>query len=224
MLESCQEKNEVMLRSDGFFERVCEALGVKNVYGVKSKIAEMAGVSPNAVGLWEKGEMPGRNSLENLAKISLQSNTSIHWLLTGQGEKTIHPKEELTINELVEIIYEATKDSLYALDKFVVELAKKDTNFRKMLNDISYKKSERIANAFDDLLRTMEEEDIIRHQNLIEHLNTINKRQEHYEKNNSLKADTNVSLNFDDEDKFESEIPDEKLDREIEKMKNDTKE
>jgi transcriptional regulator with XRE-family HTH domain len=82
-----------LLQPDGFFERVCEALGIENVRGAKTKIAEIAGISSNAVGLWEKGEMPGRNTLEPLARIADQSNASLHWLLTGEGDPHVLPQK-----------------------------------------------------------------------------------------------------------------------------------
>jgi transcriptional regulator with XRE-family HTH domain len=87
-------QNEPLLREEGFFDRICEALGIKNERGAKSKVAEIVGVSDNAIGLWEKGEMPGRKSLENIALISKRSNASIHWLLTGEGEKSLNPSKQ----------------------------------------------------------------------------------------------------------------------------------
>lgn len=83
-----------MLDSEHFFERVCEALGIHNGLGAKSKIAQRLGISKTSVGLWEKGEMPGRNSLESLDKIAQLSNASLHWLLTGEGPMLVTGKED----------------------------------------------------------------------------------------------------------------------------------
>lgn len=92
-------ENEALLQENGFFDRICEALGIKNERGAKAKIAEIVGVSDNAIGFWEKGEMPGRKSLENIAQVSKRSNTSIHWLLTGEGEKYINPGKHINLDE-----------------------------------------------------------------------------------------------------------------------------
>lgn len=92
-------ENEALLQENGFFDRICEALAIKNERGAKAKIAEIIGVSDNAIGFWEKGEMPGRKSLENIAQVSKRSNTSIHWLLTGEGEKFLNSDRQVNLDE-----------------------------------------------------------------------------------------------------------------------------
>lgn len=96
-----------MLQSDEFFDRVCDALGIKKGHGDKTKIAKIAEVSSTAVGLWEKGEMPGRDSLKSIANIAKESNTSIHWLLTGEGVKKLNPSiDEILDQKIREIVRE----------------------------------------------------------------------------------------------------------------------
>lgn len=102
ILYSCQGKNKALLDSTNFFDRVCSALGIPNVYGAKAKVAEITGISKTAVGLWDKGEMPGKESLQNLARISELSGTSLHWLLTGEGEKEIDPQKTISFDEIFE--------------------------------------------------------------------------------------------------------------------------
>lgn len=92
-------ENEALLQANGFFDRICDALDVKNERGAKARIAEIVDVSDNAIGFWEKGEMPGKKSLENIAKIAKRSNTSIHWLLTGEGEKFVNTVKTINLDE-----------------------------------------------------------------------------------------------------------------------------
>ncbi len=100
-------ENEVLLQlesffnSEGFFGRICDALGVENQRGAKAGIADKLKISDKAVGLWEQGEMPGRNSLANLAKVSKRSNTSIHWLLTGEGYKELNPSIDQILEQRI---------------------------------------------------------------------------------------------------------------------------
>jgi len=70
----------VLLDQEGFFQRVCEALGTDNV----QQIANKTGIKKQSVYLWQKGGWP---SLDNLGLIAESSSTSLHWLLTGKGEK-----------------------------------------------------------------------------------------------------------------------------------------
>lgn len=70
------------LDQSGFFQRVCDALGTDNV----QQIADKTGIKKQSVYLWQKEGWP---SLDNLFLISESSNTSLHWLLTGEGEKCI---------------------------------------------------------------------------------------------------------------------------------------
>ena len=86
------------LDQSGFFQRVCDALGTDNV----QQIADKTGIKKQSVYLWQKEGWP---SLDNLFLISQSSNTSLHWLLTGEGEKcigqtivdTIKPTESLPV-------------------------------------------------------------------------------------------------------------------------------
>lgn len=90
------------LETKKFFNRVCDALGFANVYGVKTKIADELDISSSAVGLWEKGEVPGTDALKNVLKVAESSGTSIHWLLTGEGEKFVNEKKPISFDEILE--------------------------------------------------------------------------------------------------------------------------
>lgn len=69
------------LDTTGLYDRIREALGASN----PSEIARMVKLTPQSVYLWQKGNLP---SIETLDVISSVSNTSIHWLLTGQGSQS----------------------------------------------------------------------------------------------------------------------------------------
>jgi repressor LexA len=87
-LAARQQKSKAMLESKNFFGRVCEALGVEPDEAAAPKISKMLGISKNAIYLWQD-QMPGMNKLQNVARVSELSNTSLHWLLTGTGPKWI---------------------------------------------------------------------------------------------------------------------------------------
>ena len=80
-------ENKVQLESEHFFDRVLEALGLLKAYGVKAQLANKLGITPTAIGFWEEGNVPGIDALKNVVKVSELSGTSLHWLLTGKGEK-----------------------------------------------------------------------------------------------------------------------------------------
>lgn len=75
-----------MIDTDGFFGRVCSAFGIDPGRGAKAYIAKETDNSPTAVGKWEDGEIPG---LDNIEKIAIKTNSSLHWLLTGVGPHSI---------------------------------------------------------------------------------------------------------------------------------------
>lgn len=75
-----------MIDNDGFFDRVCIAFGIDPGRGAKAYIAKETDNSPTAIGKWEDGEIPG---LDNIEKIAIKTNSSLHWLLTGNGPRTI---------------------------------------------------------------------------------------------------------------------------------------
>lgn len=91
-IEYCQGKSLVLLDSVRFFDRVKEALGAKNA----PEIAEKLGLVKQSVYLWQKGSFP---ALDTLSLIAESSNTSLHWLLTGEGQKfvkkTLEPSENV---------------------------------------------------------------------------------------------------------------------------------
>lgn len=57
-----------------------------------ARIAERVGLSYQSVKKWKAGDLP---SIETLIKIASLTNSSIHWLLTGEGEKTLNVRQQL---------------------------------------------------------------------------------------------------------------------------------
>lgn len=70
------------LNKKEIYERVRDALGVKNL----TEVAERLGLTTGAVSQWKT---TGKISLDTLIKVSELSGVSIHWLVTGKGEKKI---------------------------------------------------------------------------------------------------------------------------------------
>lgn len=70
------------LDRERLFERIADVLGVKTA----PEIANKLGLSKQSVYLWRDGNWP---SIETLGVIAELSNASLHWLLTGEGEKFV---------------------------------------------------------------------------------------------------------------------------------------
>lgn len=70
------------MKNSDFVERLIEICGTSLPRGVSRKL----GISYQSANLYLKGRMPGSNSLID---ISRKTSCSIHWLLTGEGEKYI---------------------------------------------------------------------------------------------------------------------------------------
>jgi transcriptional regulator with XRE-family HTH domain len=89
-----------LLNPPGFFKRVCEALNVPPGRGAKAKVAKILGISKSSAGFWEEGKMPGMSGLENVAHVSKLSGASLHWLLTGEGQKYVRDISEYSLEDL----------------------------------------------------------------------------------------------------------------------------
>lgn len=107
-------ENKSLLDSQGFFSRICEALGEHDSYGAQARIADKLGISRTAVGQWKEGQMPGRESLQNVALVAELSNTSLHWLLTGEGERSLEPKKPNVVAIFKEIIRDVVREEISA--------------------------------------------------------------------------------------------------------------
>ena len=70
-----------MLDTAGFYKRVCEAMGTDSPV----EIARKLGMTRHAAYAWSKGGMPGKSRLGMVARLSMLTGTSIHYLLTGEG-------------------------------------------------------------------------------------------------------------------------------------------
>lgn len=73
------------VEKDSAFERILNAFNAKTATEVAGKL----GLTPQAVSKWDKG---GGIKFETLISITTQTGVSIHWLLTGQGEKYVGGK------------------------------------------------------------------------------------------------------------------------------------
>ena len=60
-----------------------------------TKISEILGVSPATVGNYIDGRIPNNETLDDIADFT---KCSLHWLLTGEGEKRIEATLALTAN------------------------------------------------------------------------------------------------------------------------------
>lgn len=72
-----------MSEEAGRWERITEAFGTNRV----GEIALTVGLSPQSVYKWSKNESIG---LDSLLKISRLTNTSLHWLVTGEGARLVN--------------------------------------------------------------------------------------------------------------------------------------
>lgn len=70
------------VEKDSVFFRILNAFKAKTA----TEVAERLGLSPQAVSKWNKD---GGMKFTTLNLISNQTGVSIHWLLTGEGEKYI---------------------------------------------------------------------------------------------------------------------------------------
>ena len=68
-----------MAKFPGLWDRITQALGTDKT----GSIAELVGIEPPSVSAWKKQAKPP--STENLLKIARLGNTSVEWLLTGEG-------------------------------------------------------------------------------------------------------------------------------------------
>lgn len=104
------------------FSRILETLGVKNA----PEAARLLGISKQSVYDWQKSTP----SLENLIKVSESGNTSLHWLVTGEGNRHIHAQQQISVDEQIrEIIRQEF------VGKTVSPVAQEDA-LRDMIRDI----------------------------------------------------------------------------------------
>lgn len=72
----------MLLNNQEMFNRICEALGVTKA----SEVAEQLGITDGSVSQWKK---TGKIALKTFIRVSELSNASIHWLVTGEGERFV---------------------------------------------------------------------------------------------------------------------------------------
>lgn len=81
----CQAKSKVTPDPKDLWSRIQEALGVQTA----PEIARKLGLTKQSVYDWQKGKSP---ALDTLTAIAKSGNASLHWLITGEGPKTVSQK------------------------------------------------------------------------------------------------------------------------------------
>lgn len=82
-----QKQSKAVHNSEGLWERIQQALGTSGV----PETARVMGLTKPSVYDWQKGKMPG---LDTLVKIARVANVSLHWLITGEGSRSVFPSQE----------------------------------------------------------------------------------------------------------------------------------
>lgn len=108
-------ENKEKLNYFSVWQRVEEVAGD----ATKKQIAAMAGVSPAAVTNWQTD---GKIPLEPLFRFALANGVSIHWLLTGEGEKMVSKPSEPEKDLVFAFVMKrgATKPEVIALEPSIV--------------------------------------------------------------------------------------------------------
>ena len=89
-----------------FGKRLLEAFGEIR----KGKIAEVMQVKPSALSNYLAGRIPDANKLKLISGLT---HCSIHWLITGEGEKLVKPSIDLdaTLRNVVQEMIDAELES-----------------------------------------------------------------------------------------------------------------
>jgi hypothetical protein len=90
----CQVKSKAIPDPTAVFDRILQTLGAKNA----PEAARTLGLSKQSVYDWQKS-VPG---LDNLLRIAKSGNASLHWLLTGEGDKHVVQAGRVSFDELLE--------------------------------------------------------------------------------------------------------------------------
>lgn len=105
MPDLSQVKSQLKADSPNIFLRILSALNVANA----SQAAQKLGITKQSVYEW-KENVP---SVESLALIAKSGDASLHWILTGEGEREIYPDKQISFGEIFENkIREIVQDEL----------------------------------------------------------------------------------------------------------------
>jgi transcriptional regulator with XRE-family HTH domain len=80
-------QNEIQSHLNGLWARILEAFDGSN----PSEIARKLELGRHAIYKWRDGK--SQPTLENLIRIRLETNSSLDWLLTGEGPKELAGRE-----------------------------------------------------------------------------------------------------------------------------------
>lgn len=84
--DQLQEKSTIKIDREGFFNRVLEALGAKN----GAEMARKLGLTKSTTHSWKDGRIPELSMIAEIVNRSEILGLSLHWLLTGQGPKSVN--------------------------------------------------------------------------------------------------------------------------------------
>ena len=93
--DDCQVKNKALPDAQDVFVRILKTLGAKNA----PEAARILGLAKQSVYDWQKS-IP---SIESLLRITESGNTSLHWLLTGMGERYVGPQPNISLDAYLEL-------------------------------------------------------------------------------------------------------------------------
>lgn len=104
-----------IINAEDTINRMKEAIGVKT----NTDLANFLCVAQNTISGWKSRQtIP----IEELAKISYSKKVSVHWLMTGEGEKFVGGAKSEDINKLKDTIaWQANK--IMELEKQLAKLA-----------------------------------------------------------------------------------------------------
>ncbi len=101
-----EKKNNCMLDTVGIFARIQKALEINEPV----EIAKFLKITKQTVYGWRDGEAP---KLKTLGMIAAKNGTSLHWLLTGEGEEKITPKEDTNLSRVEKLLKENSLPDIF---------------------------------------------------------------------------------------------------------------
>jgi len=99
-----------LVEPSAFGKRLLEIFEDAGEKNPKSKIAEVLGVKPSAVTNYLQDRIP---DADKLRQISNFTKCSIHWLITGEGEKYINVEKKVNLEETIrEVVREIVREEI----------------------------------------------------------------------------------------------------------------
>jgi transcriptional regulator with XRE-family HTH domain len=133
-----------------FEDRLVTAFGGMSL----KQIAEKLDVKYTSLWNWAKGRTAF--PLDKLAIVGQLTGYSINWLLTGEGDRLTVETRVFSDSELAVKVNELDH-KLFTIELFVVELARLNEFFRKMLAPDSFERANKIFKAWSESIETFDE-------------------------------------------------------------------